>query len=115
MLFRIAINLTKDLGRAEAVRQVSDQVTLDGLELASPQPSAERQIAASQDLELLYEAIENLPPKCRTVFLLSRAERMTYPQIAAHCGISIKMVEKHISHALAICMKKVGESDGSAS
>jgi DNA-directed RNA polymerase specialized sigma24 family protein len=42
------------------------------------------------------------------VFLLSRAQRMTYPQIAAHCGISVKMVEKHIGHALAICMKKVG-------
>jgi RNA polymerase sigma-70 factor (ECF subfamily) len=35
---------------------------------------------------------------------------MTYPQIAAHCGISVKMVEKHIGHALAICMKKVGGS-----
>jgi len=53
-----------------------------------------------------------LPPKCRQVFLLSRAQRMTYPQIAVHCGISVKMVEKHISHALAICMKKVGASAG---
>jgi RNA polymerase sigma-70 factor (ECF subfamily) len=115
MLFRIAINVARDLGRAEAVRQVSDQVPLDGLELASHQPSAEREIAAAQDLDLLYEAIEQLPPKCRTVFLLSRAQRMTYPQIAAHCGISVKMVEKHISHALAICMKKVGGSEGAAS
>ena len=75
------------------------------------QPSADREIAASQDLEILYEAIENLPPKCRQVFLLSRAQRMTYPQIAVHCGISVKMVEKHICHALAICMKKVGEGE----
>jgi RNA polymerase sigma-70 factor (ECF subfamily) len=115
MLFRIAINVARDLGRAEAVRQVSDQVPLDGIELASPQPSAEREIAAAQDLNLLYDAIEHLPPKCRTVFLLSRAQRMTYPQIAAHCGISVKMVEKHISHALAICMKKVGGGEGAAS
>lgn len=108
MLFRIAINVANDLCRAEAARQVSEQIPLDGLELASPQPAAERQIAAEQDLEILYDAIEHLPPKCRQVFLLSRAQRMTYPQIAAHCGISVKMVEKHISHALAICMKKVG-------
>jgi RNA polymerase sigma-70 factor (ECF subfamily) len=32
---------------------------------------------------------------------------MTYPEIARHCGISVKMVEKHISHALAACMAKV--------
>jgi RNA polymerase sigma factor (sigma-70 family) len=111
MLFRIAINVANDLCRAEASRQVSDQISIDGLELASQQPSADREIAASQDLEILYEAIENLPPKCRQVFLLSRAQRMTYPQIAVHCSISVKMVEKHISHALAICMKKVGEGE----
>jgi RNA polymerase sigma-70 factor (ECF subfamily) len=112
MLFRIAINVANDACRAEHVRQATDQIPIDGLELASPMPSADREIAASQDLEILYAAIEGLPPKCRHVFLLSRAERMTYPQIAVHCGISVKMVEKHISHALAICMKKVGGSGG---
>jgi RNA polymerase sigma factor (sigma-70 family) len=108
MLFRIAINIANDLCRSDAVRRASDQVPIDELELASSQPSVDRQIAASQDLEILYRAIEHLPPKCRKVFLLSRAQRMTYPQIAAHCGISVKMVEKHIGYALAICMKKVG-------
>lgn len=107
MLFRIAINVANDLGRAEQARRVADQMPIDGLELASDSPTVEREIAAEQDLELLYSAIEHLPPKCRHVFLLSRVQRMTYPQIATHCGISVKMVEKHISHALAICMKKV--------
>jgi RNA polymerase sigma factor (sigma-70 family) len=112
MLFRIAINVANDLGRSEQARRVSDQLSIDGLELASHQPSADREIAAQQDLEILYGTIEQLPPKCRQVFLLSRVERMTYPQIAVHCGISVKMVEKHISHALAICMKKVGGAAG---
>jgi RNA polymerase sigma-70 factor (ECF subfamily) len=108
MLFRIAINVANDLGRSEQTRRASDQTSIEGMELASDQPAVEREIAAEQDLQLLYQVIENLPPKCRHVFLLSRAQRMTYPQIAAHCRISVKMVEKHISHALAICMKKVG-------
>lgn len=108
MLFRIAINVANDLGRAEQSRRVSDQTSIDGIELACGRPAVEREIAAEQDLDVLYDAIENLPPKCRHVFLLSRVHEMTYPQIAAHCGISVKMVEKHISHALAICMKKVG-------
>lgn len=108
MLFRIAINVANDLGRSEQTRRVSSQCPLDGLELVSDQPAPERTLAAEQDLELLYAAIEQLPPKCQQVFLLSRAKRMTYPQIAQHLGISVKMVEKHISHALAICIKKVG-------
>lgn len=112
MLFRIAINVANDLGRSEQARRVSDQLSIDGMELASHEPSADREIAAQQDLDILYGTIEQLPPKCRQVFLLSRVERMTYPQIAVHCGISVKMVEKHISHALAICMKKVGGSAG---
>lgn len=110
MLFRIAINVANDLGRSELARRVNDQTSIDGIDLACGTPTVEREIAAQQDLTLLYDAIENLPPKCQRVFLLSRMHQMTYPQIAAHCGISVKMVEKHIGHALAICMKKVGGS-----
>ena len=108
MLFRIAINVANDLGRSEQARRVANQTPIDELELACGAPAVEREIAAEQDLARLYEAIEALPPKCRHVFLLSRVHHMTYPQIATHCGISVKMVEKHISHALAICMNKVG-------
>lgn len=108
MLFRIAINIANDLGRSEQVRRVSDQCGLDDVDLVCERSSPEREVAAGQDLALLYETIENLPPKCRQVFLLSRVHYMTYPQIAKHCGISVKMVEKHISHALAVCMAKVG-------
>jgi RNA polymerase sigma factor (sigma-70 family) len=115
MLFRIAINVANDHGRAAQSRRASDQVPLDTVELVSDVPSPEREIAAEQDLELLYEVIEHLPPKCRNVFLLSRVKRMTYPEIARHCGISVKMVEKHISHALAICANKVGGSSGAPS
>ena len=68
---------------------------------------AERQLAAEQELDRVHAIIEQLPPKCRRVFLLSRMHEMTYPQIAEHCGISVKMVEKHISHALAICTAKL--------
>ena len=110
MLFRIAINVAKDLGRAEMARGAQSHCSVDDLDIASDEPSAERQLTARQDLALLYEVIEHLPPKCRQVFLLSRVRRMTYSQIARHCGISQKMVEKHVSHALAVCMRKVSEN-----
>jgi len=111
MLFRIAINVANDLGRADKARHIADQCPVDEVELISEQPSAERELSGVEDLALLRTAIAQLPPKCRQVFLLSRIRQMTYPQIARHCGISVKMVEKHISHALAICAKKVGGDD----
>lgn len=103
LLFRIAINVAKDRGRSDQVRHVNDQCELHELEIDSGVPNPERALAAEQDLERVYSAIEQLPPKCRRVFLLSRMQEMTYPQIAEHCGISVKMVEKHISKALAVC------------
>jgi RNA polymerase sigma-70 factor (ECF subfamily) len=107
LLFRIAINVAKDRGRSDQVRRVKDQCELHELEIDSGVANPERQLAAEQDLERVHAIIEQLPPKCRRVFLLSRMHEMTYPQIAEHCGISVKMVEKHISHALAICTAKL--------
>ena len=110
MLFRIAVNVANDHGRAALARQHKRHSQIDDVELTSELPSAEREVVASQTLDLLLETIEQLPPKCKQVFLLSRASDMTYPEIAAHCGISVKMVEKHISRAIAACLEKVGSS-----
>jgi len=110
MLFRIAVNVANDHGRAAVARQNKRHTTIDDVELTSELPSAEREVLASQTLDLLLETIEQLPPKCKQVFLLSRASDMTYPEIAAHCGISVKMVEKHVSRAIAACLEKVGSS-----
>ena len=109
LLFRVAINIANDLGRSEQVRHAADHCPVDDLDMDSGMATPERELAAAQDLDVLYQTIQALPPKCQQVFLLSRVHCMTYPQIAKHCGISVKMVEKHISHALAICMAKVGE------
>lgn len=107
-LFRAALNIATDRVRSEEARHSSDHCSIDSIEMIDQRPSAEREIAARQDLSRIYEAISHLPPKCRQVFVLSRVRHMTYPEIGLHCGISVKMVEKHISHALAVCLKKVG-------
>ncbi len=115
MLYRIAVNVANDHGRAALSRLSSSHSPIDDFELESELPSAERNVTGRQDLELLLHAIEELPPKCKQVFLLSRVNGMTYPEIARHCGISVKMVEKQISRALAHCMKRVGGEDGDTS
>lgn len=112
LLYRIAVNVANDHGRAAQVRAATRHVQIDDVDLVSEAPSPERDLTARQALDQLLDVIERLPPKCKQVFLLSRVNGMTYPQIAAHCGISVKMVEKQISRALAACLKKVGGLDG---
>lgn len=51
---------------------------------------------------LLNEAIENLPPKCREVFVLSRVSDLSYQQISDTLDISVKTVENHMGKALKI-------------
>jgi RNA polymerase sigma-70 factor (ECF subfamily) len=48
----------------------------------------------------LQETIAALPPKCRQVFIYSRYEDMSYKQIAAKLGISVKTVENQMGKAL---------------
>ena len=50
----------------------------------------------------INDAINTLPPQCKTVFVLSRFENMTYAEIAEQLGISIKTVDKHMVKALKI-------------
>ncbi|HEX5046598.1 MAG TPA: RNA polymerase sigma factor [Gammaproteobacteria bacterium] len=109
MLFKIAANAAIDHSRAAQSHRSTKHLPIDDVELVSEQPSAERSVSAAQSLELLTAAIDGLPPKCREVFLLSREHGMTYLEIAHRCAISVKMVEKHISHALLRCATELGE------
>lgn len=50
----------------------------------------------------IEDTIKTLPDKCRTAFLLSRSEDLSYKAISGFMGISISTVEKHISKALRL-------------
>ena len=57
----------------------------------------------------ITEALEDLPPKCRQVFELSRFEEKKYREIAEELNISIKTVENHMGKALGILRKSLKE------
>ncbi len=59
------------------------------------------EISDNSDLEkAIYQAIDDLPPRRGTVFVLSRFYQLTYMEIADALDISVKTVEKHIRIAL---------------
>lgn len=55
----------------------------------------------------ILQAIDELPVKCRTVFILSRFEDKTYKEIAIELSISQKTVENQIGKALKILRNKI--------
>jgi len=59
----------------------------------------EAEIAKDKILSLIFQHIENLPPRQKEVFLLSFSERMDVRSIARKLGTSEKNVYKHLSRA----------------
>jgi RNA polymerase sigma-70 factor (ECF subfamily) len=55
----------------------------------------------------LHKAISELPPVCQQVFRLSRFSDLSNKEIAEELNISVKAVEKHITHALKTLRKSL--------
>lgn len=60
-------------------------------------------------IQHVKKEIEELSPKCKEIFLLSKKEGLTHVEIADHLKISVKTVENQMSRAYAQIRKKVGE------
>ncbi len=108
-IFKTAQNALIDRARAASSRQAEHHVSFEEQPVEQESVNMERVVDSEHKLALLKEAILTLPEKTRFVFLLSRFEAQTYPQIADRLGLSVKSVEKHMSKALKICKKKVGD------
>nr|WP_255534518.1 RNA polymerase sigma-70 factor [Chryseolinea lacunae] len=67
--------------------------------LVSNDNALEHMMAAEQE-EILMQAIDRLPEKCREIFVMSRMNRLSHQAIATQLNISVKTVETQISIAL---------------
>lgn len=112
LAFHIAMNLAVDYQRkAEVRRRYIDHDNNDveaASELCGTRASEpERKIIAEERLKILQKALSELPPDCRTVFLLHGIEGLKYSEIAARLGISISMVGKHLARAMRHCAERI--------
>lgn len=113
LMYRVANNLVLEHQRANHRHRAAHRVSLSHAgPLHTDAPPVEDIADARQAIDLLLKhTIAQLPPKCRRAFRLSRVDGLTYPQVAARMGISVKMVEKHITRALLACRAAVGDRD----
>ena len=101
LLFRILRNAVIDRLRSRSRADALFRADGTGPDAADPTANPERALIASQRLKRALSVIDSMPAKRREVFLLHRLEGLSYPQIAARAGISIKTVEKHMGAAMA--------------
>ncbi|HPG38126.1 MAG TPA: sigma-70 family RNA polymerase sigma factor [bacterium] len=103
----IAENLLKDHYRHRRVIERHCEERRAGADLFyTPDPGHEVHVQQLQ--QALVRVINRyLPPRCRSVFMLSRFENKTAPEIAGLLNISIKTVENQLTYALNIIRKKI--------
>ncbi|SFS00120.1 Sigma-70 region 2 [Dyella sp. OK004] len=115
LLYRIATNVAHDQSRCQLTHAAKDHIALEGRDIAAPDLTPEDRAAHDQQLALITKAILALPPKCQQVYLLKRVHDMSRAQIAEHCNISVKMVEKHLANALMLIRRNVFMETGETS
>lgn len=102
-LFQIAKSVANKTARERAANAAIFTSEIDYTDLAAEAPDQERIVGGRQALLLMAKAIEELPPRCQEVFILSRLHGLANGEIAGMLGISRNMVEKHIIRALLHC------------
>jgi len=68
--------------------------------LSEPAEHADAQAQANELQSALTEAIAELPPRTREVFVMSRERGLRYSEIADQLGVTVKAVEANMSRAL---------------
>src|SRR5271170_740825 len=106
-LMRIALNLVRDHTRTDRFRfwkRVSE-TAIDVSDISSHVPhrdsSLESRLIASEQMTLVWESVEQLSDRQRSVFLLRFLEELELSEIATITGLPISTVKTHLYRALA--------------
>lgn len=103
-LRRVAVNKTLNHIRSQKINFEEEDAVL---QVPSTENSTQKVLEAADLEKVINDSIDSLPDKCRVVFGLSRFEELSYKEISAELGISIKTVENQISKALKLVRKAV--------
>ena len=69
--------------------------------------TTDEQISRQEEIDRLYKAIDELPPKCKHVFFLAKIDKLPYKEISRTLDISIATINYHISYAMNFLKKKL--------
>jgi RNA polymerase sigma-70 factor (ECF subfamily) len=99
-LFTVAASVLTDQARRRLVRHESVHESYEERHEPIEDRTPERVLLDREALDLVVAAIADLPARTRDVFVLHRFDEMSGNAIAAHLGLSISAVEKHMMRAL---------------
>lgn len=113
-LYKTVRNLALDQ-RKRAETRLVDRIEnfdelFDGLNVRQKDQTFE-QVATNQEFGLFCEAVRQLPPQCRKVFVLKKVYGYSQAEIANEMNISKNTVENHIALGIKRCTQFMERHD----
>ncbi len=102
-LFVTARNAAVDFFRRRRVVRIEGIADLSRLSVVEERPDAAEAATDDQELELLADAIQALPERCRLVLTLRKLHGLSYYEIAAQLGISENTVDAQVRLGVLRC------------
>lgn len=99
-VYHKSLNYLRDKKTNMTIEPANDYILLDSYLQAMQ--NQEEYLIVEEIQQEITKVIDQLPPQCKKVFILSRTFELKNREIAEKLDISIKSVEKHITKALAI-------------
>jgi RNA polymerase sigma factor (sigma-70 family) len=99
-LYVVARNLAIMQLRRQQVRQGDSLEDIDAAGIVEEGTDVHQKVARAQELEMLTDAIQSLPTRCRQVLTLRKIYGMSQKETAAELGISEHTVEIHTATGL---------------
>jgi len=101
-LFTTARHLMTDRLRRSRIIFIGTRGDLDKLNVLVDELSPENHMTSLQELQLLAQAFDGLPPQCRTVMWLRKVEQLSQKEVAARLGVREKAVEKQVARGMRL-------------
>jgi RNA polymerase sigma factor (sigma-70 family) len=100
LLFTVAKNLALDVFRRQHV-DTEDLANLDEIPVLREESS--ESLTHEEKLQLLEEALQTLPERCRQVIMLKRFHGLSYDEISRKLEISHNTISAHITAGVTKC------------
>jgi RNA polymerase sigma factor (sigma-70 family) len=108
-LFATARNLALGLMRRNEIISFESIAETEALAINTDEPGVPEQVGLKLEIELLTQAIQSLPERCRRVLTLRKIEGRPQREIATLLGISEHTVEAHVANGMRQCAQFLRE------
>ncbi len=102
-LFKIARHRALDLLRHDHASPLVHVRDLAALSVAGDEPSPADELSTTEKIELVAEAIADLPDRCREIVVLRKLQGISQREVATRLGLSERTVEVQVARGTRRC------------